>query len=168
MRRYPGISELGRRDRAYIASVFVTVPMIALCVLAYLPGPTPVGAWIAIGLLASIDAVLAGILLLPRTYLVIDAARGLATFVDRGERSEIPISEIAPLYVRKIEWRSGQDRGATTLRWYRVETAAAPVIFYRGTDEKGAKRRLKRLNQKLGFSVTGPTRTEYAPARESD
>jgi hypothetical protein len=29
-------------------------------VLAYLPGPTPVGAWIAIGLLASVDVVLAG------------------------------------------------------------------------------------------------------------
>lgn len=149
-RKYPAVRELKKRDAAFIASVFVTIPLLALCVLAYLPGETPIGACIAIALLAAADAAIVAILLFPRQYLVIDVARSVATYVNRGERTEMPLARLAPLYVRKIEWHSQQTN--RKMGWYRVETDAAPVFLFRSTDIDRAQRRLERFNRRFGFA----------------
>ena len=154
MRKYPAVRELKRRNAVFIASVFVTVPLLALLVMANLPGETPIGAWIAIALLAAADAVLVAILLFPRQYLVIDVARSVATYVNRGVRTDMPLARLEPLYVRKHEWMSQEHN--RKMGWYRVETAAAPVVLFRSTDIDRARRRLERFNRQFGFESSGP------------
>jgi hypothetical protein len=165
MPRYPAISELQRRDHCWIASLFVTVPLVALFVMVYQSSEVPTRGWVLIAILASLDLLLAALLLFPRSYLVLDRKRGIATFANRGKREEIPIADLEPLYIRKVSRMIRNDgvAGDRESAWYRVETAAAPVCFYRGATRKAATRRLERLKRKLGFSRTGPSRTEYLP-----
>lgn len=164
--RYPAISELQKRDHCWIASLFVTVPLVALFVMVYQASEVPTKGWVMIALLASLDLLLAALLLFPRSYLVLDRKRGIATFVRPGKREEIPIADLEPLYIRKVSRMIRNDRiaGDHESSWYRVETAAAPVCFYRGATRKAATRRLERLQRKLGFSRTGPSKTEYLPS----
>lgn len=166
MRRYPGISELPKRDRCWIAGLFVTVPLVALFVMVYQASEVPTRGWVLIAILASLDLLLAALLLFPRSYLVLDRKRGIATFVHPGKREEIPIADLEPLYIRKVSRMIRNDNvgGDRESAWYRVETAAAPICFYRGVTRKAAMRRLERLTRKLGFSRTGPSRTEHLPS----
>ena len=166
MRRYPAISELRKRDLCWVVGLFVTTPLVALLVMVYQASEVPMRAWIMIAVLASVDLLLAALLLFPRSYLVLDRKRGIATFVSRGKREEIPIADLEPLYIHKISRTVRNDRiaGDRQSIWYRVETAAAPVCFYRGVTRKAASRRLERLKRKLGFSLTGPSKTEYLPS----
>jgi hypothetical protein len=164
--RYPAISELRKRDLCWIAGLFVTVPLVALFVMVYQASEVPTRGWGMIAVLAALDLLLAALLLFPRSYLVLDRKRGIATFVKRGKREEIPIADLEPLYIRKVSRMVRNDRvaGDRESAWYRVETAAAPVCFYRGATRKAATRRLERLKRKLGFSRTGPSKTEYLPS----
>jgi hypothetical protein len=166
MRRYPAISELRKRDLCWVAELFVTVPLVALFVMVYQAAEVPTKAWIMITVLASIDLLLAAILLFPRSYLVLDRKRGIATFVNRKGREEIPIADLEPLYIRKVSRTIRSDRFAGDRQsiWFRVESAAAPVCFYRGVTRRAASKRLERLKRKLGFSRTGPSKTEYLPS----
>lgn len=165
MKKYVGISELPKRDFVFVASVFVTVPLIGLCVMVYQDPKPPLGAWIAIGALVAVDLLIAAVLLFPRTYLTIDLERRVAIFCDRGARTEMPLSDLQPLYIQNIRGqvkeRAGQSGRLTG--WSRVQTAAAPVIFYRAAieDTRKAKRAMKRLNEKLGFTLQGPTKTHH-------
>lgn len=166
MRRYPAISELRKRDLCCVAGLFVTTPLIALFVMVHQAAEVPTRAWIMIAVLASLDLLLAAILLFLRSYLVLDRKRGIATFVDRGKREEIPIADLEPFYTRKVSRTIRSDRfaGDRPSHWFRVETAAAPVCFYRGVTRKAASKRIERLKRKLGFSRTGPFKTESLPA----
>ncbi len=166
MGRYPAISELRKRDLCWIAGLFVTVPVVALLVMVYQASEVPTRAWIMIAFLASLDLLLAALLLFPRSYLVLDRKRGIATFVNHGKREEIPIADLEPFYIRKVSRTIRSDRfaGDRQSNWFRVETAAAPVCFYRGVTRRAASKRLQRLKRKLGFSRTGPFRTEYLPS----
>ncbi len=165
MKKYVGISELPKRDFVFVASFFVTIPLIGLCVMVYQDPKPPRGAWIAIGALVALDLLIAAVLIFPRTYLTVDLKRGVAIFCDRGARAEMPLSDLQPLYIQNIRGRIKERAGqsARLTGWSRVQTAAAPVVFYRVAieDTRKAKRAMKRLNEKLGFTLQGPTKTQH-------
>jgi hypothetical protein len=169
VKKYVGISELPKRDFAFVASVFVTIPLLALCVMAWQDPRPPGGAWIAIGALVTADLLIAAVLLFPRTYLTVDLERRVAVFRDRGARAEMPLADLQPLYIQNVRGRvrGGAGQSGRLTGWSRVQTAAAPVIFYRAAieDERKAKRAMKRLNEKLGFTLQGPTRTTHLRER---
>ena len=169
MKKYAGLSELPKRNRAFVSMFFFTVPMIALGVMVYQDPDAPVGAWIAIAVLAALDLLMLATLMFPRTYLTVDLSRRVATFVERGSRREIPLAELEPLYLHKITGTivehaasSGRPTG-----WWQVESKAAPVLFYRSAieHEHKARRAIRRLNAEFGFTFEGPLETEYLPTR---
>jgi hypothetical protein len=168
MRRYPAVTELRKRDLCWMAMFFAAVPLVALSVMIYQskPSDVPAGAWTSVGLLAATELALAVVIRFPRRYLTVDLERGTATFVDKGKREEMPIRDLEPLYVRKVakEIRGGQGRPDRTSTWFRVETAAAPVVFYRAASKKPAAKALARLNRKFGFTRAAAEKTDYERA----
>lgn len=162
MRKFVGIRELPRRGLAVLAGVIALAFLTAWSVMAYQAPAVPDGVKVAMGVLALTVIALALVLLFPRTYLHVDVEKRIATFVDRGTRSTLPLDEVGPLFVRKITRNIGNSAQRSDATYtFRIESAAFPVAFYVGSTKKSAQRRLKKLNEQLGFSRTAPPKESY-------
>ena len=160
MTKFPGVVEQPRRNSALFFGVLAGAPLISLSLLAYHARITPTGAKVAISLFVMVELALVLMRLFPRTYLLIDEKGRVATFVNRGHRKEMPIEDLHPLQLRTIDRPRSHGR---VNRSYRVESAAAPVIFHSGRNEEKAMKRLQQLNRRFGFEKTEPEENELSP-----
>lgn len=160
MRKFVGISELRRRGLAVLLGVIALTFLLGWSVMAYQAPAVPDAVKVGMGVLALTVIAVAHVLLFPRTYLHVDVGKRTATFVDRGTRSMLPLDEVGPLFVRRITRNVG-NRATST---FRVESAAFPVAFYVGSTMESAQRRLRKLNEQLGFSRTAPPKDSYESA----
>lgn len=139
MRKFVGIAELRRRGFAVLFGFIALAFLAGWSVMAYQAPSVPDGVKVAMGVLALTVIALSLVLLFPRTYLQVDLEKRTATFVDRGERSTLPLDEVGPLYVRKITRNIGNS----------------------ASTKKSARRRLRKLNEQFGFSKTAPEKESY-------
>lgn len=163
MSKFPGIVELGRRGLAVLVGTTAMAFLVGLSVMVYQSPSAPDGAKIAIGVLALVVFAIVLMLLFPRTYLRVDLKSKTATFYERGEEREtVPLDEMGPLRVRKITKSIGNSGRRADLSYtFRIESSAFPVTFYEGSTKKHAQRRLKKLNQRFGFTKTAPEKESY-------
>jgi hypothetical protein len=160
--RYPGMVEMGRRTNAWVMLVFLTLPLVMFLVLAALPGESPTGFRVAIAVLALLDLIPIAVLRFPRTYLTVDAAARTATYVERGTTTTFPLADLEPLFIHQTIGAETRGEGRHgRVQWFLIRSAAAPVVFYRGADQRSAEKRLARLTQRFGFTQTAPQKQEY-------
>lgn len=161
-KRYPGVVEIERRTNAWILLVFLSLPLVMLSVILLLPGEAPAGLRLTVAILALVDLIPIGILLFPRTYLTVDLLNRTATFVEPGTSTPIPLGELEPLYIHETigPEKRGENRHGR-VQWFMIRSAAAPVLFYRGTDQKNAEKKLARLTQRFGFRQIAPQKREH-------
>lgn len=162
MRKFAGIAELRRRGAAVLVGFIALAFLTAWSVMAYQAPSVPDGVKVGMGVLALTVIALTLVLLFPRTYLRVDLEKRIATFVDRGTRSTLPLDEVGPLFVRKITRNIGNSaQRSDATHTFRIECAAFPVAFYVGSTKKSAQRRLRKLNEQFGFSKTAPQKESY-------
>lgn len=167
-KRFPAVKALPRRNAAWVLLVFLGFPMLGLAVMGALPGPTPIGIWIVVGLLASAVGACLWVITHPRWYLEVDTFREAATWVGPDGDQPIPLHEVGPLYIDRVVTRQPSSSPRPDSVTYRVRSAAAPVVLAEASTREGAERKARHLASRLGLEVANvPEKTQYLKPGET-